>query len=59
MRAMKRLRYKAMKKTVKLQDDKAQIEDDLLSYPENTYGAAWRVLALAVIDVKIELWRCL
>ena len=56
---MKILRKIAEAKISELEFDKLLIGVDLLTFPENSFGAAWRVLALAVIDLKIELWRCL
>jgi len=37
--------------------DRLRIQLALLQYPEDSFGAAWRVLALAVLETKMAMWR--
>lgn len=54
---MKILRKIAEAKISELEFDKLLIGVDLLTFPENSFGAAWRVLALAVLETKMAMWR--
>ena len=56
---MKILRKIAEAKIALLEFDKLLIGIDLLTFPEDSFGAAWRVLAMAVLETKIEFWRAL
>ncbi len=42
-----------------LEDDNACIEADLAFYPKDSFGYAWRKLAIEIGQLKIELWKAL
>lgn len=56
---MKLLDRISSRKIETLKYERKQVEIDLMSFSENTFCSAWLSLALAIINLKIELWRCL
>ena len=40
-----------------LERDIVLIEEDLSFYPKNSFGYAWRELAVKVAELKIEIWK--
>ena len=55
--AMKILRKIAKAQITELECDRLRVQIDLLRWPKNSYGFAWRVLALAVLETKMTMWR--
>jgi len=54
---MKILRELAKAKIHTAECDRLRVQLDLLRWPEDSFGAAWRVLALAVLETKMAMWR--